>query len=263
MTNLEGLRAMLEHLGIMRRRLIAGVAIITIFEVTIIGLATAQAWVEYELSWSPVMVSSVFWVIWTLWHSWMFPRNRLRYLTSSRYPYRRAFVLDIYPWVSAGFSQMWRPLINGDTWSRVFSGRLALHSTAITLGVLVSTASLVIIIQAIRSIGIHNAAFMGEFVDSESFVLQRTGIYRFVTHPLFWSGIAHSCGLAIAVATTVAYQLACVNILYGFAYHWLEDRRLRRVFGAKYEYYRRRERDSILEAVRHSFKAREARTGSR
>lgn len=246
-THREGLATMLEQLGITRHRLLAGVVIIAIFEVTIIGLATAQAWLEHFLALPPIVVFISFWAIWTLWHSWLFPRNRLRYLADTR-PYRRAFVFDIYPWVSAGFSQMWRPLINGDTLDRLLHGRLTLHAMPVVVGMLVSLASLIIIIQAIRAIGIHNAAFLREFVDYESFTPTRTGVYKVVMHPLFWSGIAYSCGLAIAIATLTAYEIAGVNILYGVLYAWLENRRLGRIFGSNYEAYRRGSGGSVPDA---------------
>ena len=246
-TNRQGLSAMQEQLGITRYRLLAGIGIIGIFEVTIIGFAVLQAWCEYRFAWPPVAVYTVFWVIWTFWHSWLFLRNRLHYLVGE-HPYRRAFVFDIYPWVSAGFSQMWRPMINGDTLGRLLHGNFTLHPASVTAGMLICVVSLLIIIQAIRDIGIHNAAFMGEFVDSESFVLLRNGIYKFVTHPLFWSGIAYSVGLAISISTRTAYEIAGVNVLYGVVYHCLEDRRLEQIFGASYKAYRRGFAGSVLDA---------------
>ena len=238
-SNRQGLSTMLEQMGITRHRLLVGALIISLFEVTIVGTAVLQAWLEHKFAWSPVAVFTAFWIIWTFWHSWLFPRNRRRYLAGTKHPYRRAFVFDIYPWVSAGFSQMWRPLINGDVWDRVFHGRLILHPAGMTIGMVVCVSSLVVMIQAIHTIGIHNAAFLREFVDCESFVPTRKGIYRWVTHPLFWSGIAYSCGLAIAVGRSLAYEIAGINIIYGLAYHLLEDRRMRKMFGKNYEAYRR------------------------
>lgn len=246
--NSAGLKTMLEQLGVKRHPWLAGVFIIAVFEVTIIGLATLQAWLEYIFAWRPIIVFVLFWVVWTFWHSWLFPRNRLRYLAGSKHPYLRAFIFDIYPWVSAGFSQMWRPLLNGDTLNGLLHGRLRLHLAPVLLGMLVCVSSLVIIIQAIRTIGIHNAAFLREFVDCQSFVPIRQGVYRVVMHPLFWSGIAYSCGLAIMVTNLTAYEIAGVNILYGVAYRWLEDRRLGKIFGANYEDYRRGFGGSSLDA---------------
>ena len=194
-----GLSIMLAHLGVSDRRAIAGSVLIAVFEVTIIGLAVGQAFLERAFRWPPWVVVVCVWVVWTFWHSWIFPRNRLRYLARCEHPYRRAFLFDIYPWVSVGFAQMWRPLVNGSTLQDLIAGRFALHPAPVALGLAVCFGALGIVIRAIRTIGIHNAAFLREFVDTETFVPIETGIYGAIMHPLFWAGIAYSCGLTIAV----------------------------------------------------------------
>jgi protein-S-isoprenylcysteine O-methyltransferase Ste14 len=188
----------------------------------------------------PWLVLSLVWIVWTGWHSWWFPKRRLRYLARGGNAYRRAFVFDIFPWVSVGFSQMWRPLLNGDTFDEVLTGRFSLHPFTVAIGVLVCCGALFIIIYAIRCIGIHNAAFMREFVEVDSFEPVQRGIYRVILHPLFLSGIAYSCGLAIGVATWTAVQIAALNVAYGFVYVPLENRRLRGIFGQTYERYESR-----------------------
>src|SRR5262245_11677817 len=119
----SGLSILLAEIGVTRRRLPAVILIIALFEVAIIGFAALQACVEHALGWPPIITFIVVWIVWTWWHSWLFPRRRLLYLTRYKHPYRRAFILDIYPWVSIGFSQMWRPLLNGDTLDRLLAGR--------------------------------------------------------------------------------------------------------------------------------------------
>jgi protein-S-isoprenylcysteine O-methyltransferase Ste14 len=233
----SGLSILLTHLGINRRPILAGTFMISVFEVTIIGFAIIQAFAERALGWSPVVLFLAVWIVWTWWHSWLFPRRRLRYLARFNNPYRRAFVTDIYPWVSIGFSQMWRPLINGDTLERFLAGHLKLSLIPVTIGLSICFASLGIIILAIQTIGIHNASFLREFVEPDAFRPVQTGIYGAVMHPLFWSGIAYSCGLAVVVLTPRAILIAALNTAYGLLYIRLENRRLSRIFGTPYDSY--------------------------
>ena len=234
----SGLSILLTHIGINHRPLLAGTFLIAVFEVTIIGFAIIQAFAERAVGWSPIVLFTAVWIVWTWWHSWLFPRRRLRCLARFKNPYRRAFGTDIYPWVSIGFSQMWRPLINGDTLERLLSGHLKLSLIPVTIGLSICFVSLGIIVLAIQTIGIHNASFLREFVEPNAFAPVQTGIYGAVMHPLFWSGIAYSCGLAIAMWRPVAILIAVLNIAYGLLYIRLENRRLSRVFGTSYDSYR-------------------------
>jgi len=231
---------LLENLGIQTRsHVIAGVLIVLAFEISILGLAAAQAFVEQRLALSPWILLSIVWIVWSGWHSWLFPRNRLRYLKKYSHPYRQAFVVDVHPWVSLGFSQMWRPLINGENLNAIMSRRPLVSSSApsLAVGLSLCVTALLVIIYAIRTIGIHNAAFLREFVEPETFAPIRAGIYNRVMHPLFWSGILYSVGLGIAVGRRSALIVAGLNCLYGLAYNQLENRRLGRIFGAAYHSY--------------------------
>lgn len=234
----SGLSILLSEMGMTHHGFLAGILIVALFEATIIGFAVFQALVERALRWPPIVVFVAVWLVWTWWHSWLFPRRRRFYLAHYEHPYRQAFARDIYPWVCIGFSQMWRPLLNGETLDRLWTGELRLSPVPVALGLLVCFASLFVIIIAIRTIGIHNAAFLREFVEADTFTPLRAGIYGKIMHPLFWSGIAYSCGLAISMMTTQALLMAVANIGYGFLYNRLEDHRLSGVFGASYESYR-------------------------
>ncbi|MGH9347928.1 MAG: methyltransferase family protein [Vicinamibacterales bacterium] len=236
------LGVLLSEIGIQtaRRRRAAGVLLIAAFEISFIGLALAQAFIEYRLGLSPVIVVAIVWAVWTWWHSWVFPRNRLRHLRRA-HAYRAAFVRDIYPWVTLGFCQMWRPLVNGDTLAKLLPAPPVflegLSPVAIVAGAVMSLATLVMMISAIRSIGIANAAFVPEFRDPGAFVPVQRGIYAHFMHPLFWSGALFSTALAIAISTPVARAIAGVNLAYSLLYGPLESRRLRRVFGPAYAAY--------------------------
>jgi protein-S-isoprenylcysteine O-methyltransferase Ste14 len=242
----RGIPTLLAHLGVTGHPLLVGVVLIALFEVTIIGFATAEAFVERALGLRPWAVVTAVWIVWTVWHSWLFPRRRLSYLKHNGNAYRRAFAADIYPWVSIGFSQMWRPLLNGDTLDALLSGRLHLRIMAVALGLAICFAALTVIVSAIRTIGIHNAAFLREFVKADTFIPIERGAYGLMMHPLFWSGVLYSCGLAIAVETPAAGAIATLNVLYGIVYAPLENCRLSRVFGKNYERYKSRRRGFMV-----------------
>ena len=248
------LRLLLSEVGIQggRHHVAAGALLVAAFEVSFIVLAVAQALGEYAAGVPPVAVVVLVWVVWTWWHSWLFPRNRLRYLQRG-HAYRTAFTRDIFPWVTLGFCQMWRPLFNGDTLARLMPKPLAFVQTlspaAVITGVALGSAALVTMISAIRSVGIANAAFVPEFRDPGAFVPVERGIYAHFQHPLFWSGIVFSCALAIAISTPTSFAIAGVNLLYGFCYGPLERRRLGRVFGAAYASYTSRVAASPIPAV--------------
>jgi protein-S-isoprenylcysteine O-methyltransferase Ste14 len=212
------------------------------FEVSFVVLASGQAYLEYRFGLSPVAVLVGVWVVWTLWHSLFFPRRRERYLAYAQRPYRSAFVGDIYPWVTLGFAQMWRPLFNGDELARILAGGPLLHATpaALTAGLTLCIFALLIMVRAIRTIGIARAAFLAEFEATEDFVPVESVIYRAFKHPLFWSGILFSFGLALIASTSLAFTLAAINGCYGLLYGRLEDRRLAQVFGDTYTTYAER-----------------------
>jgi protein-S-isoprenylcysteine O-methyltransferase Ste14 len=236
-----GLRVLLGELGVPtgRAQKWAAVALIATFEVSFVALAVAQAILEYALDVSPIATVLGVWIVWTIWHSWLFPRRRQRHLTRSRHPYRTAFVWDIYPWVTVGFCQMWRPLLNGDTLARTLAATpfVPTITPAALVGLGLGLVSLVVMISAIRTIGIGNAAFVPEFAGIDRFVPVRQGLYLWFAHPLFWAGILFSVGLALVAGTITAAWIAAINVAYGFVYNDLEHRRLARVFGDRYEQY--------------------------
>ena len=242
----SGLAALLAQLEVGSHTVLAGSLLIGVFEVTIIGSAIAEAFIEWKLGLPPWVIFTAVWIVWTLWHSRWFPRRRVRHLEHGGNAYRRAFLTDIYPWVSIGFSQMWRPLLNGDVLGAIVAGRFRLHAAPLAIGLAICFAALGAIIHAIRTIGIHNAAFLREFVEVETFVPIERGIYRLMMHPLFWSGIAYSCGLALAAGESAGYIIAGLNIVYGILYVRLEDRRLENIFGSHYEDYRAHGRFTAL-----------------
>ncbi len=218
--------------------------LIAAFEFSFVLVASIQALGEYWLNLNPACVVVAVWGIWTYWHSYAFERRRIRYLQERDRPYRTAFLRDIFPWVVIGFAQMWRSLIHAGFLRRLWDSRGAYLSepqAAARLGVAIGVAvvAMIIMITAIRDIGIGNAAFLAEFRPPGHFVPVSRGIYAFFPHPLFWSGVLFSGALATIVNTRISYLIVLINAMYAVLYGCLEGRRLGRIFGANYAVYER------------------------
>lgn len=215
--------------------------LIAVFEGCFILVAIAQSFLEWALDIPPPVIVGGVWCLWTLWHSYLFPKHRISYLCNYSNPYRIAFVRDIFPGVVVGFSQMWRPLINGNLLQRVISpGELFLingHPLRLACVLSLASVGLAVMISAIRTIGLGNAAFLAEFRTPSHFTPIEKGVYGVFANPLFWSGILFSCALAILAPTKTSLMVAAVNILYGTIYSRLEKRRLNRIFGHNYTLY--------------------------
>jgi protein-S-isoprenylcysteine O-methyltransferase Ste14 len=228
--------------GPLRRRLVAPAIWLT-FGGIMVALAVGQSAVEHLLGLpGPVVVLDVIavWGAWTVWHSLLFARHRNRWLASGL-GYRRAFVVDIVPGITIGFSQMLRSAWNGGqprgAWILPTPLSHPPGVSALVVGLIVTVAALWLFLSAWRVLGAARAGFVGEFVRPDGFVPERRLPYSHVRHPLFWSGIALSWGLAIMSGTGVGTAVAIVNAVYGLLYNRLEDRRLRMVFGDRYGKY--------------------------
>jgi protein-S-isoprenylcysteine O-methyltransferase Ste14 len=220
-----------------RDRTFASAAMSVTFAMAMVAIAAAQGWAEVATGASAV-TSAVgvagTWFAWTLWHSVVFPRNRLRFLAGSPRPYRRAFATDIFLGISVGFSQMLRPVLNGETLKSLTAIDMTPSAALGSVVLVVATASF---ISAWRRLGTARVGFVHEYVDVGAFVPERRGIYGVVRHPLFWSGIAVSMALALIVGTSAAFAIGIVNVAYAVAYNRLEDRRLAGIFGPAYQTY--------------------------
>jgi protein-S-isoprenylcysteine O-methyltransferase Ste14 len=238
------LHAFLEALGVRTPRpRVRAALIIAVFELSFVAICVVQAVAEWKLGLSPPLVVAAVWVVWTYWHSVLFPRRRLRYVRDAALPYRAAFMRDIYPWVTLGFSQMWRPVFSGevlgDTIALLERGSFSVPWVRLAVAAAIATAALVVMIDAIRTIGFANAAFVSEFVGAAHFQPIERGVYANLRHPLFAAGALYSVALAVAVFTPTAFWIAAINCLYVGVYSPLEDRRMRRVFGDAYASYER------------------------
>jgi protein-S-isoprenylcysteine O-methyltransferase Ste14 len=229
-----------------RTRLLVAASIWLGFGLAMVGLAAAQAGLEAWTRAGPtvtVFVVIAVWALWTLWHSVLFARHREQYLATRRHPYRRAFIVDIFPSITIGFSQMLRSVWNGPNLraGRVFPHLPARSSEAfaITAGWVTAIGAFALFLAAWRTLGASKVGFVSEFVEPEHFQPVRSGPYGYVRHPLFWSGIATCWAGALLSATATGAAVAAVNTGYGLIYNRLEDRRLARVFGDRYGSYAR------------------------
>jgi protein-S-isoprenylcysteine O-methyltransferase Ste14 len=238
---------LLDALGVFGRnaRRLVAVTIWVGFGVAMIGIAAGQAYVEAAVGASTVAVTVVVmcvWAGWTVWHSYLFGEHRLSYLRAGlAFPYRRAFLRDIFPGITIGFSQMLRPAFNG---VNVEAGRVfphvAEHAGARMLqliGVVVFAGAFALFATAWHTLGASKVGFVAEFRDPDQFEVVREGPYARVRHPLFWSGVAVSWSLALITLTWTAVAIAMVNTAYGLAYNLLEDRRFVLLFGDRYRPY--------------------------
>jgi protein-S-isoprenylcysteine O-methyltransferase Ste14 len=225
----------------------AAISIWTSFAAAMVLIAAAQAAVENALRFSASQIVALFvtvWIGWSVWHSFLFEWSRLRLLRSdAACAYRKAFLCHIFPGITVGFSQMLRPAWNGDNLSSnsVFPRwpTSAGSFVSLSLGSLVFILAFALFASAWQTLGAARVGFAAEFVSVDGFQPLRRGPYRLVRHPLFWSGIMISWAIALVCNRPIGYVLAVLNVLYGLAYNFLEDRRLQIVFGENYAAYAR------------------------
>lgn len=236
--------ALLDALGVRHKyvRHVSALLIIIGFPFLIVGFALIQVVLENALrinSIGSIAIFSGIWVVWTYWHSILFSRHRLIYLKNSKLPYRHAFISDLIPGLTISFSQMIRPWLNGvdrDLGSMLFTVNTS-RPILIMLGMVLCIIGVVLFGFAWNALGAARVGFVEEFIGTNDFTPVRRGPYSHVRHPLFWSGILFSCGIAIIVGTFLAFIMALMNVVYGIIYNRLEDRRLRLVFGDAYGQY--------------------------
>jgi protein-S-isoprenylcysteine O-methyltransferase Ste14 len=228
------------------------------FSVAMVGVAAGQAAVERAAGATALVVCAVVvavWLGWTYWHSVAFGRHRRRYLASgAAFPYRRAFLIDIFPGITIGFSQMLRSAWNGVNLAagEVFPRRpdTGWQRISFAAGVLLFALALVVFATAWRSLGAARVGFVREFADRNDYVAERSGPYGHIRHPLFWSGVATCWSLALITWTRVGLLVAAVNTLYGMVYNVIEDRRMADSVGEGYTRYARDVPRLIPKAIR-------------
>lgn len=176
-----------------------------------------------------VLVQAAIWTAWLLWLGIVFPRNSRRDSElPCELPYRRAFVREILLGISVAFSQFLRPGLAG-----VVGGGPVATGDMLALGATLLVAGGTAIAIGVSALGVARTLFVHEYVPGKRQVV-RTGIYRFVRHPLFLGGALVSLGLAICTGSQTAVELGLLNVCVLPIYVRLEDRRCCAVLGRDY-----------------------------
>lgn len=185
------------------------------------------------ISVSVVLVQALVWLVWLFWLGAVFPRHSRRDAERPcALPYRRAFRREILLGISVAFSQFLRPAVSGIA----FDGSVTEPDIGSVLGVPVLLAGGALIAAGAGALGVARVLFVYEYVEGERMVV-RSGIYRFLRHPLFLGGVLLSFGLALLTGGETAVELAILNACVLPAYIRLEDRRCSLVLGREYVDY--------------------------
>lgn len=184
---------------------------------------------------SIVLLQALVWVAWLGWLGIVFPRNSRRDSASPiTYPYRRAFFREILFGISVAFSQFLRPAVTG-----LLEGDPSLTTLdALLVGIPLFASGATMIAVGVFALGVPRTLFVHEYVPGRREVV-RSGIYRFVRHPLFIGGALVSLGLAICTGQEIAVAMGFTNALACPLYVRLEDRRCISVLGEEYFDYSR------------------------
>lgn len=183
-----------------------------------------------------ILLQALVWGAWLVWLGVVFPRNGRRDAESAcAYPYRRAFFREILLGISVAFSQFLRPL-----GAALVEGGQSLHSGALAIGVPMLLVGAGMIFAGVSALGVARTLFVHEYGDRcdwHADVIVRSGIYRFVRHPLFMGGCLVSLGLATCTGSDGAVALGLLNMLVYPVYVRLEDQRCIAVLGRDYVDY--------------------------
>jgi protein-S-isoprenylcysteine O-methyltransferase Ste14 len=195
-------------------------------------LAAALALAE-ATSTSIVLVQALIWIPWLAWLGIVFPRNARRDSESPcPYPYRRAFFREILFGISIAFSQFLRPAAAG----LLHNGAFLHPADALFIGIPLLVTGATMIAAGVSALGVARTLFVHEYVSDRREVV-KTGIYRFVRHPLFFGGAFVSLGLAICTGAEIAIGMGLLNALVCPLYVRLEDRRCIAILGCEYLSY--------------------------
>jgi protein-S-isoprenylcysteine O-methyltransferase Ste14 len=223
---------LLEALG-WRSEPIGSIRFVALLTASTLAILAAAYAVSAAISVPVVLVQALIWLGWLIWLGAIFPGNSRRDAESPcERPYRRAFMREILLGISVAFSQFLRPAVTGIA----VDGSLSDPDVGSMLGVPLLVSGGVLIAAGAAVLGVARVLFVYEYVDGEQLVV-RSGIYRFLRHPLFLGGVLLSLGLALLTGGEAAVELAILNAAVLPLYIRLEDRRCSRVLGREYVDY--------------------------
>lgn len=190
-----------------------------------------------ELGIDAVAIQIAEWLLWLTWLAVVFPASRTRTVgTSPRSAYRHDLIRQIVPGFAAitaiNFAPTAERLLDsaeaGPWVSPLVDSPLALGLAAVLLAL-----GGVLVLYAVRSIGLPAAAFLEEYQPSPP-PQRPVGPYAYIRHPIAVGGMCVMTASTLVLG--IGGEIWAVNILMMSAYGPLEDLRLRKVFGYRSDY---------------------------
>lgn len=179
-----------------------------------------------------IAVQTAEWILWFIWLAVIFPASRTRTVSATPHSaYRRGLIRQIVPGFAAITAINFAPTAEhllGAAQDGVGTSFFAASPIVLALAALLLACGCVLVITAVRAIGLPAAAFLEEYQPQPP-PQRPVGPYARIRHPIAVGG------MFVMTASTLAFGVNgwvwLVNILMMVAYGPLEDLRLRKVFG--------------------------------
>jgi protein-S-isoprenylcysteine O-methyltransferase Ste14 len=225
-----------ELLAGLGRRGISGV----VWFASVIAASTAAFLLAAQLvamvTGAPILVlHALLWAGWLAWLGFEFPRSRERVMRGGlELPFRRAFYSEILAGIACSFAQITRPgLVGAIEWD----GKMP-PEPLVALGLAGIVGGAWLIFRGVQLLGLAGTLFVREYSRTPPEVIC-TGVYGRLRHPLFVGGALLSLGSAFVLADPTAIVLGALGVLVVPIYVRLEDQRCVRIFGSRYDEYRK------------------------
>lgn len=182
-----------------------------------------------------LVIHGLLWAGWLAWLGYEFPRSRERVMRGGlELPFRRAFYTEILAGIACSFAQISRPGLEG---AIDWDGKMPAEPLVV-LGLAAMCAGVWLIFRGVQLLGLAGTLFVREYSHAPPEVVS-TGVYGRLRHPLFVGGAVLSLGSALVLADPTAIALGALNIIVVPIYIRLEDQRCLRIFGPRYDEYRK------------------------
>jgi len=206
---------------------------------TLVAFFVAIHYLLVSLGVDPVVVQIGEWLIWLTWLAIVFPASRTRTVnTTPHSAYRIDLIRQIVPGFAAitaiNFAPIAEQLLRSAE-KGYLDSPLTDSPLALVLAVALLALGGVLVLTAVRAIGLPAAAFLEEYQPQPP-AQRPIGPYAWIRHPIAVGG------MCVMTATTLAFGVSggiwVVNILMLAVYGPLEDLRLQKVFGCRSDYSR-------------------------
>jgi protein-S-isoprenylcysteine O-methyltransferase Ste14 len=182
-----------------------------------------------------IVVHALLWAGWLYWLGFVFPRSRDRIMgAGDELPFKRAFYTEILAGIACSFAQISR----GGLESLIgWDGTLP-PAPVTAFGIIAMLLGAWLIFRGVQRLGLAGTLFVREYSTTPPEVVC-TGVYGRLRHPLFVGGAVLSLGSSLVLADPTAIALGLLNVLVIPIYVRLEDQRCARIFGPRYDEYRK------------------------